>query len=468
MSHRRLAPSRGPRSRSRRPVLLGAALAFGAVSCEECIRGKDEELDCSYYVEAFEKTAEEEGILLDEIPDKPSFPMALAISEAGIAELLKGVTGDKNPVAGGNLKLFGLNLEIIPKKTSVKLTSKLGQCSQCVIFSVDFTVQAITDGGTSQAAGTGSSQTSIPLRLEERDDDTTVLVAAYDEMKILDLNLRVMGFDTSNYPEFERAVEIKMTELIREQSAPAELMRFQPWTIGTNSVKVAAKRFAIFPDAGVIVLGMQTNLDLPPTAALKIDESIPDNRMMRVQMHPGLLFGMAERMMVEGEIPRRYDDDGKPDENGAQAITLTRLTKNALGPTDLDVVFRVWRTKGSVPGEPEYCGYADAVAVLRLGLADTDSLEDRITVTPTDDLYVLGGRGVGDLYEDNQEYVDDNKDLVDYFKRSLADQIGITVNYNELAVDGQNIIFDAKGLTVSQASIDILLDFLVLAAPEGG
>jgi hypothetical protein len=458
MSHRRFASPRG---------LVYTLALCAACDLESCVRGHQEELDCSDHAAAFEAVAAKEGVLLDEIPDKPSFPMALVISERGIAELLKGVTSDTNPIAGGNIKLFDLNLQIIPKKTEVALTSEFDTCSRCVIFSVDFNMQAVTDSGKSQAAGTGRSKVSIPLRLEEREGDTTALVAAYDRLNIVDLELVVMGFDTSKYPEFAKALRIKLTELITEQSEPTELMRFQPWTIGTNSVKVAAKQFAIFPEAGVISLGMQTNLALPKAAAIEVGQALEGDAMMAVQMHPGLLFGMAERMLAEGEIPRRYDDNGEPDPDGPQAITLTALTKNALGANDLDVLFRVWRIKGSDPGEPAYCGYADAVTVLRLALQKSDGIQDRITVTPTDELRILDGAGVGELYEDNEELVEDNKNLVDHFKRSLADQIGITVNYNELAVEGQNIIFDATGLTVSDKKIDILLDFLVLAAQEG-
>ncbi|MCY1055835.1 hypothetical protein [Nannocystis sp. SCPEA4] len=454
MSHRRLA-STG----------LAYVLAFGAAcDLESCVRGQQEELDCGDRQAAFEKTAEREGVLLDEIPDKASFPMALVISELGIAELLKGITSDTNPVAGGNLQLFGLNLEIVPKKTEVQLTSELDKCSRCVIFSVDFNVQALTEEGTSQLAGTGRSEISIPLRLEALEGDTTALIAAYDKLTIIDISIAAMGFISEKYPEFEKALAIKMTELIREQSEPVQLMRFAPWTIGTNSVKVAAKEFAIFPETGVISLGMQTNLALPKAVALEVGQALPEGAMMAVQMHPGLLFGMAERMMAEGVIPRRYNDDGEPDPEGPQGITLTSLSKNAIGATDLDVNFRVWRIKGSADGEAEYCGFADAVTVLRLDLVDSDGLQDRITVSPTDELRVLDGEGVGELYEDNKDLVEENKDLVDYFKNSLADQIGITVNYDELAVEGQNIIFDATGITVDDKKIDILLDILVLAA----
>ncbi|WAS92762.1 hypothetical protein [Nannocystis punicea] len=445
-----------------RSGLVHVLALCAACDLESCVRGDQEELDCSDREQQFDDTVAREGVLLDAIPDKPSFPMALVITERGIAELLKGITSDTNPVAGGNLTLFGLNLQIVPQKTEVELTSELDKCSRCVIFAVDFSLQAITDGGTSQLAGTGRSKISIPLRLEELEGDTTALVAAYEQMTILDLTLTTMGFITAQYPEFEKALEIKMTQLIREQSEPVQLMKFEPWTIGTNSVKVAAKQFAIFPTTGVISLGMQTNLDLPKAVALEVGQALDGDAMMAVQMHPGLLLGMAERMLAEGVIPRRYDDDGNPDPEGPQGITLTGLGKNALGANDLDVTFRVWRTKG------DYCGYANAVSVLRLGLDDSDGIQDRITVTPTDDLQVLeGGVGVGELYEDNKELVEENKGLVDSFKRSLADQIGITVNYNELAVDGQNIVFDATGLEVTDKKIDILLDFLVLAA-EGG
>lgn len=465
MSHRSLASPGTPRLASSR--LVYALALCTACDLESCVRGDQAELDCSDHAGNFEAAVAREGVLLEAIPDKPSFPMALVISELGIAELLKSVTSDTNPVAGGNLSLFGLNLEIVPHKTEVELTSELDKCSRCVIFSVDFSMQAITDGGTSQAAGTGSSKISIPLRLETIEGDTTALIAAYDELTLLELNLVLMGFDTSEYPEFEKAVKIKMTELIKEQSVPTELMRFEPWTIGTNSVKVAAKAFAIFPETGVISLGMQTNLDLPKAVALEVGQALPADAKMAVQMHPGLLLGMAERMMAEGEIPRTYADNGEPDPEGPQGITLTSINKSVLGATDLDVAFRVWRTRASDPDQPAYCGYADAITVLRLGLEDSDNIQDRITVTPTDELRVIDGEGVGELYEDNKELVEENSGLVDHFKRSLSDQIGITVNYNELAVEGQNIIFDAMGLDVTDKKIDILLDFIVLAA-EGG
>ncbi len=93
--------------------------------------------------------------------------------------------------------------------------------------------------------------------------------------------------------------------------------------------------------------------------------------MMAVQMHPGLLFGMAERMLAEDVIPRRYDDEGNPDPEGARRASRSPASsKNAIGATDLDVNFRVWRIKGSADGEASTAASPTRSAVLRLDLVD--------------------------------------------------------------------------------------------------
>jgi hypothetical protein len=269
-----------------------------------------------------------------------------------------------------------------------------------------------------------------------------------------------MGFviDEENRPNIQGLFEILITEALQKQFGTTELLHFDPWTIGSNDVKVAARQFAIYTDTKVIALGLQTNLDLPKTASLEIGGALPMGIPMAVQMHPGLLLGMSQRMITEGEISRTYDDKGNADPKGLYGVTLEALAPNKIpNSKQLEVGFRVWRTQDG------YCGYADALTTLQLGLDATDA----ITVTPTDDLRVTGGEGIGEIAATDQELVDKNKNLIENFKKSLSEQVGITVNYKELAVEGSTILFDTLALRVESDKIDIDIDFQVVAN-EGG
>ena len=450
------------RQRSQRPAFgryLGLyALAFGLGPGCDC-RGPQPELNCDERLAQYESVAAGEGVLLDAIPDAPTFPMALVISEEGVNKLLFGVSGKEPPFAS-DLSLGLGKMHFEPTSPPVVELVSVPNCSRCVVFSMDFSFAIVNNNDESQGAGVGKVQLSIPIRLEAIEGDTTALVAHYEEATVLDMPFNVMGVNSTDLPNMQEALEILVTEKLREQYGPTELIRFNPWSIGTDSVKLAAKAFAIYPETGVLSLALQTNLSLPKGLSIQVGNALPDGVPMAVQMHPGLLLAMSQRMLAEGVIPRRYDDDGNPDPDGYQAVTLRNLTKSAFGETNVDVEFRVWRTGG------DYCGYADVASALQLSLVD-QGISDTITVTPTDDLRVLGGDGVGELYEDNKDLVDENKGLVESFKKSLADQIGVTVNYSDLTVEGANIVFDALALTVDEKRIDILLDFLVLDQ-EGG
>jgi hypothetical protein len=252
---------------------------------------------------------------------------------------------------------------------------------------------------------------------------------------------------------------VLLTEQLRAQYKPTELLRLAPWTIGDGDVKLAARDFQIFHDTKVLSFGLQTNLDLPPeysvNVASDLPAGLPDTVPMLVQMHPGLLYGMAQRMITEGAISRTYDDAGKPAEDGLYGMTLESMVPNKLpGSNLLDVGFRVWRTAD------DYCGYADAVTELKLSIKD-----NTINVTPSGNLRVTGGEGVGELAATDEELVQKNKKLVDTFTQDLSEQVGITINYTDLEIAGANIVFNAAGIAVTRNNIDIVIDFLVLAKP---
>jgi len=435
-------------------ICIGA-LAGSLVACPG---PAPEAFDCDAQEEAFRASYADDGVLLPEIPDKNSYPMALVLSEQGINNLLTGVVGGNIPFAS-DLNLGLVEIKFVPIEAPTISIVKVPNCSRCVLFHVDFSFQLQT-GEDPGGAGIGGADVAIPLRLQQNEDGSSSLVAGYELARVDNMTLNTMGFviNDEQRPNIQGLFEILVTEALQEQFGTTELLNFQPWQIGGNEVKVAARQFNIFTDTKVIALAMQTNLDLPKSAALAIGGALPPGIPMAVQMHPALLLGMSQRMITEGEISRSYDDKGNPDPNGLYGVTLESMGPNSIpNSNQLEVDFRVWRT------EEGYCGYADAVTTLQLALSDSDE----ISVTPTDDLRVTGGEGIGEIAATDQELVDKNKNLIETFKRDLSDQVGITVNYKELAVEGSTILFDTLALRVDRDKINIDIDFQVVAN-EGG
>ena len=438
-----------------RTATIGFAgmLAGGLSSC----RGDDPEFDCSAQQTKFEESYAGDGILLPDLTVSPSYPMAMVFSEVGIQRLLNGLVGSDVPFAS-KLNIGPYSLNFFPTTTPVIEIVKVPNCAQCVLFSLDFDFQIEAEDGDPGGAGIGQAQLAIPLKLIQNDDGTSDLVAAYDKATVKDMPFNTNGIDTKDYPGLEGALEILATEALRAQYKTTTLLHFEPWTIGGNDVKLSAQKFAIFTDTKVISLGMQTNLDLPRSASLEIGGALPPGIPMAVQMHPALLLGMSQRMITEGEISRTYNDKGNADPKGLYGVTLEAMGPNNIpNSNQLEVGFRVWRTQDG------YCGYADAVTTLQLGL----NPGDEISVTPTDDLRVTGGEGIGEIATKDEELVEKNKNLIENFKRDLSAQVGITVNYKELAVEGSTILFDTLALRVDRDKINIDIDFQVVAN-EGG
>jgi len=434
-------------------TLAGLLASLAVPAC----RGEDVEFDCSSQQQAFTDAFADDGELLTDITESDSYPMAMVLSEAGIQKLLNGLVGSNVPFAS-KLQIGPYGLNFFPQTTPVIEIVKVPGCSSCVLFSLDFNFQLEAEDGDPAGAGIGSAVLAIPLALRQNDDGSSSLVASYDRATVKQMPISTMGFDSADQPGLQGALAILATRALQAQYPTTELLHFAPWTIGGNDVKLAARRFAIFTESKVISLGLQTNLDLPRGVAVKVGESLPKGVPMQVQMHPGLLLAMSQRMITEGVISRTYNDQGQPDPKGLYGVTLESLQANTLpGSNLLDVNFRVWRTQDG------YCGYADAVTSLDLSINQSN---DSIQVTPTDELRVTGGEGIGALAEDNEELIAKNKKLVDVFKKDLSEQVGITINYNEVGVEGSTILFDTQALVVEQDNIDIIIDFKVVASED--
>ena len=423
-----------------------------------CVRGEDKELDCTVQSAAFEESYKNDGKLLKDIPDRKSYPMAMVLTESGLNRLLTETVEADIPF-NSEIPFGPLTLNFNATSDPKIFIERVPYCSRCLVFKVDFSFGLINSDGEGQGSGLGKAVVTIPLSLIQNDDGTSSLMANYDKLTVDDLPFTAMGIKSEDEPGLQGAFEVLLTEQLRTNYKPTELLRLAPWSIGNGDVQLAARDFQIFHDTKVLSFGLQTNLDLPPeysvNVASDLPPGLPDTVPMLIQMHPGLLYGMAQRMITEGAISRTYDDAGKPAEDGLYGMTLESMVPNKLpGSNLLDVGFRVWRTAD------DYCGYADAITELKLSIKD-----NTINVTPSGNLRVTGGEGVGELAATDEELVQKNKKLVDTFTQDLSEQVGITINYTDLEIAGANIVFNAAGIAVARNNIDIVIDFLVLAKP---
>lgn len=431
---------------------------FAGCDTASCVRGEDTELDCTVQTAAFKESFADDGQLLPEIPDKKSFPMAMVLTEAGLNKLLTETVSADIPF-DSEIPFGPLTLNFNTTSEPRVFIERVPYCSRCLVFKVDFSFGLINSDGEGQGSGLGSAVVTLPLSLAQNDDGTSSLMANYDKLTVDDLPFTSMGIDSEEEPGLQGAFEVLLTEELRKNYGPTELLRLAPWSIGDGDVQLSAREFQIFHESKVLSFGLQTNLDLPDTFSVNVaralPEGLPDTVPMLIQMHPGLLYGMAQRMITEGAIARNYDEQGKPAKDGIYGMTLESLAPNRLPNSNLlDVGFRVWRTNA------DYCGYADAITELKLGIAG-----NAISVEPTGNIRVTGGQGVGELVASDEELVEKNKNLVDNFTASLSEQVGITVNYTDLQVEGAKILFSTAGLAVARDNINIVIDFLVLQEP---
>lgn len=428
-------------------VIAAGSLALSLTAC----RGLDRTFDCPTTGEKFKKAVDEEEFeLLADITDTGNFQMAMVISEDGINRLLSGIVGAKIPFAS-EMQLGPTLVHFEPTTVPVIDVVNLPECGQCVLFSLDFEFD-VTQGEESVTGGLGSAFLTIPIYLQEKDDGSVALIAGYDQATVNQMDLNVNGFDSKDHEAISGALALLATDTVHEQYGPTEMLSMDTIEIGNGSVKARTRRLFVVPEYDSIVLGMETNVPLPQGAGLNQPDKLPDGIPMAILFDPNLILAIAQRMIAEGEIPRNYADDGSADPEGPYGVTLQYMRASSLADNRLDTDFRVWRTDG------EFCGFADLEMPLELSITETKTIGVNAL-----DFTIIGGEGVGKLAEDHKELIDKNRALIDTFKEALASQVGLTVNYRQIGVEGSTIFFDPKSLTVNDDAVSVLIDFVVAA-----
>jgi hypothetical protein len=417
-------------------------------------RGEDISVDCETRGQEFYRRAEQEVTpLLSPVPNRGPYPVALQLSQEGVRRLLGGAVADQEVPFTGQLQLAFATATFEPESAPLIEFADLPRCRNCILFSLDFGI-ALASGDSPISSGPGRVKLSIPMRLEaDEAAGVSTLIADYSKAEVLDLQVVIYGIDSTNHDALTGALKVLMTERIQEDFEAVPLLELGTWVIGQGQVRLLARELIVRPADGKLVLGMHTNLPLPAGAGLDLAGPLPSGYPMAVSMDTELFLTMSHRMFDEGEIARRYDDDGRPDPTGPFGVTLTELSGNVLGNPRLDSEFRIWRiTEG-------YCGFADAVMPLDVSINNTRT---GINITPGAATLIAGeGSGAAALQE--QELVDENQDLIETFRADLAAAVGSTINYDSLDLEGSTIVFAVEDVKVDAAAVNSYLNFQVYA-----
>jgi hypothetical protein len=431
---------------------LAASVSLSLASC----RGLDQTFSCEVQAERFEAVVSEEGEILPALAEVGIFPMAMMVSEQGVNDLLNGVVGKKVPFAS-TLSIGPLKIEFEPSSEPVIDIASVPGCAQCVLISLEFEF-AVGQGEDGVGAGIGAASLSIPVKMEREADGTGVLIASYEQATVASMDVNVSGFDSQDHEAIAGALALLATDTIREQYGPTELLRIGTFSLGSEDVLVATTKMFVVPQFNALLFGMETNLALPPGTGLDQPQGLPADAKMGLLFDPGLLQALSQRMLVEGKIARRYDDEGEPDPEGKYGVTISGMKSSTIASNRLDTYFRVWRTDG------DYCGFAEVEMPLFVSLATVDSQPE--LKVDAGSPRVIGGEGSGKIAANNAELVQKNEKLIDNFKASLAEQVLLTINYDEIGVEGSTILFKPIATEVNSVadSVNVLLDFTVIAS----
>jgi hypothetical protein len=411
---------------------------------------------------SFQRTADEEERSLQDIPEEGPYPVAMHVSEDGLNRLLAGVIDDDVPFAGE--VPFGI-LPQGPGEATFQAESApvielvdIRGCENCLLFTLDFGVELQSESEP-LSSGLGFAQLSIPLRLQADEvSGSTTLVADYSQAHIEDWYLSVFGFDSETHTTLSGALQLLLEEEIQAEYGEVELLELGSWNIGQGEVKLVARELFVLPETKQLVLGMHTNLVLGDNSGVDLQAPLPEGVAMGVAFDVELMLDMSYRMMFEGEIPRRYDEEGRPDPNGIYGVTIHAMNAAAGSNKTLSTQFRVWRIAEG------YCGFANVDMPLTVSLDETMTTID---VRAGDAVLVPGdNEGIGVAAEEEQRLVDDNQDLVSVFRKELSEEVAKTLNYEDLSVDGSRILFQTQDIVVEPLAINTYIDFIVVAAEE--
>jgi hypothetical protein len=361
--------------------------------------------------------------------------MAMILSTDAVNKLLASIL-EQDPLRIPDQDLGLLTVRVEPELPTIQIASVQG-CPGCVLSNWRFSVQV--DLGLDVINGSASAALALPVGLTDVSGAETGLIASMDEATFLDLEVSVGGLSTSQVGLVDELIREEATRLLRNELGAVELSRFDAWQLGDDELLLKARGPFIFPEEGTMVLGLHTNLALPPTATVVEQATLPEGSEMGIQLHPELMLTVMQRMLNVGVIPRESDANGQADRRGDHQVTLEAMSSSDASD-GLKTSFRVWRTGGGL------CGFADVSSDLSMRInGDFVQLE-------ADNFDVEGGEGIGALLTDSSETW-----LASDFMQSLTENLALTINYRDFGSEEEEgnleprtteLVVDGRGLSV--------------------
>lgn len=414
--------------------------------------------DCNEQTSALEQTEAAQGILLEELPkfegvpeEDRAYPMALVLNTDAINTLLAAVLDQELPPIKQDLGGL-LEIEVQPALPLIQI----GQNND-FLAGLDMEVQVGNDflGHTN---GTAAAMMRLPVELAPQSDRETSFMARMDQAEFLNIELGIGGLSTSDSRLVSDFLADLATDILQDEYGATEVTSVKSWELGDGDMLLSAQGLRISGAENTILIGLGSNVQTSSEGMFQPNElagqaTIPGDAQVGLHIHPSLLLGVTQRLMTEGHIERSYDEDGAADQEGDHQVTIMHMGLGEMAEGDevssvsapLTTDFRIWRTGGGL------CGFADISSSLSAQVTGSE-----ITVDVSD-LSVTDGEGVGAFFAEASWLAGD-------FIDALTDQLSLTLNYREFAVEGDGgmVVPEANALTLNGTGISVYLDLTTI------
>ncbi len=373
-------------SRSRSPILV--LVAFTAVALAGCtlegITNAFSGGDCDAFSTTYDEEFVKAGLLSTAIPDTvDGFAMGLVLNQRAVNDFFQRLGAVELPVLGESFRVLGqeVSIGIQPSIPTLGIGGQ-GECVDCFTAGVPFALEVGFGGERPVVGGTLTAQ--MPLGMRPVDDRQTSLVASFQEMEVLSLEIE-SGNRTVNdvFDTIEPIANRLLTDWLSTRFENARVATFDSWALGQGDVLLAGRGPFVFPETETIVIAMQSNLMLEEGTSMEVQSTLPEGADIGFVFHPNLLLSMTRRMHYEGVIPQDYDDDGQAVEAGPS----TKVSFRTMSATDDGLL----RTGATLYRTNNLCGTADLTAAMGLTIAPG------IFEMTVQDVQIESGEGIGQL-----------------------------------------------------------------------
>ena len=367
---------------------------------------------CTSYQSDYASTIAESANLLDVVPESSEqFPMALVINQRALNTMFSQLTNTDIPELTDSTRVLGQTVAVsLQPELPLLEIGGTSSCGDCIRANVPFDIGGSV-AGAAIPRGIGSIDVQMPIRLVPQDGGETALVAEFQQVDILNLDIDLgSGVADTVFNAVEPMASQLLTNYLQTRFNDARIATMSPWAIGSGEVLLAGRGPFVFPDEGSVVIAMQSNLPLSALPTIQADAQLPEGADMGVVFHPEVLGAMARRMTFEGVIPQQYDDAGQASDSGTMSLTMGDITGTADGL--LRTSSTLWRTGSG-------CGAVDVVAAMGLSVSDSSFTLD------VADVAFENGTGAGMLLTSGSW-------LTSGFMSSLTNVLETTINYDQI------------------------------------